>query len=174
MSRLAAVLLASLVAVPAVASAQAKPKLNDATILAIFDAANTADIESAGVGAWKASDPAIRTMAQNFARDHFKVRHMGRELAARLHLTPTPPAGDQSAAKQDALMKELGDLQGKAFDKAFLDHEIAFHQAVLDAVSSTLLPAIQNDSLAAFVKSVAPAFQGHLAGAKALRAKMGN
>jgi putative membrane protein len=174
MSRLAALLLASLVAVPAVASAQAKPKLNDATILAIFDAANTADIESAGVGAWKASDPAIRTMAQNFARDHFKVRHMGRELAARLHLTPTPPAGDQSAAKQDALMKELGDLQGKAFDKAFLDHEIAFHQAVLDAVSSTLLPAIQNDSLAAFVKSVAPAFQGHLAGAKALRAKMGN
>jgi hypothetical protein len=41
-------------------------------------------------------------------------------------------------------------------------------------VSSTLLPAIKNDSLAAFVKSVAPAFQGHLAGAKALRAKMGN
>jgi putative membrane protein len=70
-------------------------------------------------------------------------------------------------------MSKLEHLKGKEFDKAFLDHEIAFHQAVLDAVSSTLLPAIQNEELKAFVKSVAPAFQGHLAGAKALRARMG-
>lgn len=177
MRRPIAVFASLLLVAPLTLSAQAAnkpaPKLDDATIVAIFDNANTADIETAGLGAQKASDPAIREIAKNFVHDHTKVRQMARDLAAKLKVTPTPPANDQSKADHALAMTKLEHLKGKEFDKAFLDHEIAFHQAVLDAVSSTLLPAIQNPELKAFVKSVAPAFQGHLAGAKALRAKMG-
>ena len=176
MRRPLAVFASALLVLPmslaAQSSAPTAPKLDDATIVAIFDAANTADIETAGLGAQKASDPEIRQIAKNFVHDHTQVRQMARDLAAKLHVTPTPPANDQSKADHALTMSKLEHLKGKAFDKAFLDHEIAFHQAVLDAVSSTLLPSIQNEELKAFVKSVAPAFQGHLAGAKALRAKM--
>ena len=177
MRRPVAAVAALLLALPVTLAAQSAktpaPKLDDATIVAIFDAANAADIETAGLGAQEASDPEVRQIARNFVHDHTKVRQMARDLAAKLHVTPTPPAGDKSAADLARTMKQLRGLKGEAFDKAFLDHEIAFHQAVLDAVSSTLLPAIQNEELKTFVKSVAPAFQGHLAGAKALRAKMG-
>jgi hypothetical protein len=49
------------------------------------------------------------------------------------------------------------------FDRAFLAREVAFHRSVIDAVTRTLLPAIQNPELKSFVQGVAPAFQGHLA-----------
>jgi putative membrane protein len=177
MRRPIAVLASLLLVAPITLAAQTDkpaPKLDDATIVAIFDNANTADIQTAGLGAQKATDPAVRELARNFVHDHTKVRQMARDLAAKLKVTPTPPKDDKSVAELSMTMSKLEHLKGKEFDKAFLDHEIAFHQAVLDAVSSTLMPAIQNDELKAFVKSVAPAFQGHLAGAKALRAKMGD
>jgi len=171
---IAALVLATPVALAAQHAPAAAPKLDDATIVAIFDAANSADIQTAGLGAEKATDPRIREIAANFVRDHTKVRQMGRDLAAKLHVTPTPPAGDQSAADLAKTMRQLRSLKGAAFDKAFLDHEIAFHQAVIDAVNSTLMPAIQNDELKAFVTSVLPAFAGHLAGVRHLREEMGS
>jgi putative membrane protein len=69
-------------------------------------------------------------------------------------------------------MKKLQGLKGADFDKAWLDHEIAYHQAVIDAVTKTLLPATTNADLKAFEEKVAPAFVGHLQMAKELRAKM--
>jgi len=71
-------------------------------------------------------------------------------------------------------MNQLKSLKGADFDRAFLDHEIAFHQAVLDAVTGTLLPAIHNQELKSFVEQVGPAFQGHLEQAKAIRKALGN
>jgi putative membrane protein len=50
---------------------------------------------------------------------------------------------------------------------------VAFHQAVIDALKETLLPAIQNEELNAFVEKIAPAFQAHLEAAKQLQKKLG-
>jgi putative membrane protein len=70
-------------------------------------------------------------------------------------------------------MKELRGKSGADFDKAYAANEVAFHQAVLDAVQTTLLPAIKNAQLKAFVEKVGPAFQGHLEAAKQLEKKLG-
>ena len=72
-------------------------------------------------------------------------------------------ANDHAAA-----MKSLRAKSGKAFDRAFLEHEVAFHKAVLDAVTATLLPALKNEEARALVTKVAPAFQAHMAGAQNL------
>jgi putative membrane protein len=66
-------------------------------------------------------------------------------------------------------MKELRGKSGAAFDRAYAKHEVEYHQAVLDAVKNTLLPAIQNAELKAFVEKVGPAFQAHLEAAKQLQ-----
>jgi putative membrane protein len=58
-------------------------------------------------------------------------------------------------------MARLRKVPADEFDQAFLAHEVAFHQGVLDAVTTTLLPAITNDDLRALVVKVAPAFEGH-------------
>ena len=69
-------------------------------------------------------------------------------------------------------MKELRNKSGTDFDQAYVAHEIAFHQAVLDAVTSTLLPAIKNPELKAFVEKVGPAFHGHHQAMKQLQKKL--
>src|SRR4051794_33572916 len=83
-----AALGAALTAVPSHA-VQAQAKLNDPTIVAIFDAANTWDIETSGLGVKKGTTKAIRDLAAQLVRDHTMVRQQGRDLAAKLKVTPT-------------------------------------------------------------------------------------
>ena len=151
----------------------ANPALNDPTIVAIFDAANTADIESGQLATERGSTKAVRDFGAMLVRDHSAVRKQGRDLAQKLGVTPTPPADDASARAHAEAMTTLRAKQGADFDRAFLDHEVKFHQDVIDAVNKTLLPAIQNAEVKALVVKVAPAFEAHRAAAANLRDKVG-
>jgi putative membrane protein len=85
----------------------------------------------------------------------------GRELAKSLNVTPTPPKDFALATAHVEAMKSLEIQRGAAFDRAFLQHEVDFHNAVIDAVTKTLLPAIQNAQVKELVTKVAPAFVAH-------------
>jgi putative membrane protein len=146
--------------------------LDDATIVAIYDAANTADIETGQLGATKATSQQIRDFGAMLVKAHNGARQQGRDLAKKLGVKPTPPANDPSAAQHAAAMKQLRSLSGTAFDRAFLEHEIAYHKAVIAAVQGTLLPAIQNAELKAMVTNVAPVFVQHQQAAEQLLARM--
>lgn len=159
--------------VPAASVAAAPdPTLDDATIVAIFDAANTADIETGQLAAERASSKEVRDFGAMLARDHKMVRQQGRDLAEQLDVTPTPPANDASARAHAEAMSTLRSKQGAAFDRAFLAHEVKFHQDVIDAVQTTLLPSIQNPQVKALVVKVAPAFQAHMIAAQDLEKKL--
>jgi putative membrane protein len=145
---------------PAQAQAAA-PKLDDPTIVAIFDAANTYDIETGTLAVNKGHSKAVRDFGGMLARDHKNVRQQGRDLAKSLAVTPTPPQNFGLAKAHDAAMKSLSGLRGGEFDRAFLKHEVDFHNAVIDAVTHTLLPAIQNTQVKDLVVMVAPAFAAH-------------
>jgi putative membrane protein len=163
--------LAALAAAPA-ARAQTST-LDDPTIVAIFDAANTWDIQTSQVALKKSGNREVRRFAAMMVHDHQAVRQLGRDLARKLHVTPTPP-GKEFALYQDhlAAMKTLRSTKGKAFDRAYIDHEISYHQAVIDAVTSQLLPATKNAELKALEEKVAPNFQAHLAAAKEVQRKL--
>lgn len=154
----------------AVVPAQDGP--DDPTIVAIFDAANTADIETGQLAAEKGSTEAVRQFGMMLVRDHRAVRQQGGDLAARLGVTPTPPRDDSSGRDHATVMERLRGLSGAEFDCAFLEHEIAFHAAVIEAVKTTLLPAIDNAEVRALVEKVAPAFVAHQKAAESLLAKM--
>jgi len=169
-----AVLLAlTMVTAQAPKTAAPTPKLDDATIVAIFDAANTADIETGQLAEKRGASKDIRTIGASLVRDHQTVRQQGRDLAARLGVTPTPPTPNPYAEAHAKAMAALSGKTGADFDRAFLDHEIAYHQAVIDAVTGTLLPAITNPELKAFVTKIAPAFQAHLDMIKAAKKQLG-
>jgi putative membrane protein len=157
---------------PSFAQSGAPPKLDDPTIVAIFDAANTADIETGDLAAARGSSKEVREFGAMLSRDHKKVREMGRDLAKKLDVTPTPPATDQGARDHAAAMKRLAALRGAEFDHAFLQHEVDFHRGVIDAVQSTLLPAIKNEELKALVVKIAPAFEGHMLAARNLEKQL--
>lgn len=151
-----------------VAATVARVALDDPTIVAIFDGANSADIETGALAAKRGHSKQVRDFGAMLARDHRQVRQQGRDLARKLGVKPTPPKPDQGAIDHAAAMKRLRALHGAAFDRAFLAHEVAYHKAVIDAVQTTLLPAIQNAELKALVVKVAPAFQAHMTAAQNL------
>jgi putative membrane protein len=135
--------------------------IDDPTIVAIFDAANTYDIETGALAEHKTKSHDIHEFAEMLQRDHKAVRQQGRDLAASLKVTPTPPADFALAKAHVAAMTKLRSLNGAAFDRAFLQHEVDFHNAVIDAVTKTLLPATQNAQLKDLETKVAPAFVAH-------------
>ena len=146
----------------------AAPALDDATIVAIFDNANTADIETGKLAAERGQSNEVRQFGAMLARDHAMVRQQGRDLAKKLGVTPTPPADDKSAQEQAAVIRRLNALRAAEFDRAFLEREVQFHSDVIAAIKTTLLPAIKNEELKALVVKVAPAFQAHLQMAQSL------
>ena len=160
-------------ALPGTASRFPGATLDDPTIVAIFDAANTADMETGALAEQRGASQEVRDFGAMLVRDHRMVRQQGRDLAARLGVTPTPPKDDPSAKDHAAAMARLRSLEGAEFDRAFLQHEAAFHGAVIEAVKATLLPAIQNAELKALVEKVAPAFQAHMTMAQQLEKKLG-
>ncbi len=147
--------------------------LDDATIVAIFDAANSWDMETSQVALKKSRNKDVRGFAAMMIRDHKAVRQLGRDLAHRLHVTPTPPGKDFALyIDHVSAMKSLRRAKGSAFDRAYIDHEVSYHQAVIDAVTTQLLPATKNADLKALEEKVAPNFVAHLAAGKEVQQKL--
>ena len=167
--------IAALLAIPAallLPAPAAGQALDDPTIVAIFDDANTADIETGTLAAKRAQSKDVRQYGAMIAHDHEAVRQMGRDLAKKLGVTPTPPAGDVTTKTQAETMAALRAKHGADFDLALMQHEVAFHTSVINAIQTTLLPAIQNQELKALVEKVAPAFQAHLIAAQRLERQL--
>ena len=144
------------------AQAAAAPKLDDPTIVSIFDNANTWDIATGGLGAKKGTTKEVRDFGAQLVRDHTNVRQQGRDLAKKLGVkVPALPKDFAMKKDHDAAMKKLQGLSGKEFDKAFLQHEVDYHKAVIDAVNTTLMPALKNQEVKDLVTKVAPAFKAH-------------
>ena len=95
---------AAIVTLTTRANARPTPPLNDATIVAIFDAANTADIETGALGAKHAQSKEVRDYGVMLSQVHTAVRQKGRDLAKKLGVTPTPPRDDQGAKDHAAVM----------------------------------------------------------------------
>lgn len=155
------------------AEAMAGTKLDDATILAIFDQANMADITTGRLGLKKAKSEEVKTLARMVVTDHGHVQHLGREVAHEMGVVPSPPDNDKSIENQAKALAMLESKNGAEFDKAYLLHEIAFHQSMIDAIQASLLPAAKDVRLKELIEKVLPGFQHHLTATKAAAKKLG-
>ena len=64
-------------------------------------------------------------------------------------------------------------LQGSAFDRAYMEREVAYHAAVLEAIDGVLIPTTENAELKALLEAVRPAIAAHLEHARQVRAALG-
>ena len=144
--------------------------INDAQIASIVVTANQVDIDAGNLAAARSSSDAVKKFAQSMVADHTGVNKAAVDLATRLKVTPQDNPTSQSlktdGEKHAARLKALS---GTAFDKAYLDREVAYHQQVLDAVDQVLIPNAANAELKALLVKVRPAFVAHLAHAKHLQ-----
>jgi putative membrane protein len=167
----AKLLLAALVAAPALALAQAP---NDAQIAHIVVTANQVDIDAGKLAQSRAKSKEVKDFGKQMVTDHGAVNKQAKDLAAKLKVKPEDNPTSQSLKKGgDENLKKLKTLKGDAFDKAYVDQEVTYHQAVLDAIDKTLIPSAKNAELKELIVKVRPAFEGHLQHAKMMQAKMG-
>ncbi len=152
-------------------AAAAKP--TDPQIAAIVVTANQVDIDAGKLAQATSHSAQVRDFAQLMVKDHTGVNQAATDLVTRLHVTPeSNPTSDslEQGGKQN--LANLHKLSGTAFDKAYVDHEVTYHQAVLDAVDHTLIPSASNAELKALLVKVRPAFVAHLEHAKTLQASL--
>jgi putative membrane protein len=166
-----ALIIAAALAVPATAGAQA---VNDAQIASIVVTANQVDIDAGKLAAERASKPEVRKFGELMVTDHTGVNKAAVELVTRLKVTPVDnPTSQSLKAGGDKNLANLKTLKGAAFDKAYVDQEVAYHAAVLDAVDKVLIPNASNAELKALLVKVRPAFVAHLEHARRVQASLG-
>jgi putative membrane protein len=84
-------------------------------------------------------------------------------LVKKLGVTPKDNAVSQKLlADAEKTKKALLSKSGQAFNKAYIDNEVAYHKAVIAAVEGLLIPATDNKELKDLLENVVPALKTHL------------
>lgn len=174
LSQLSAVALLCSATVSTSLLAQAPAQdLSDAEVAHVAVTANTIDIEFAQVALARGLNPEVKGFATTMITDHSAVNKQAADLASRLGVTPADNAVSQlllEGAKET--LAATAQLQGSAFDRAYITREVAYHQAVLDALDGLLIPTTSNADLKSLLRAVRPAIAEHLAHAQQLSASL--
>jgi putative membrane protein len=146
---------------------------NDAQIAAIVVAANTVDVDAGKLAGSKSGNKEVRAFAERMVADHTGVNQQAVALVQKLHVTPEENDTSKGLKQGGATtLARLKGLSGKAFDKAYVDNEVSYHQTVLDALDKTLIPNASNGELKNLLVKVRPAFVAHLEHAKHIQAQL--
>lgn len=167
-------LFLSLAALLVHASAASAQSLDDAAIAHIAVTANRLDITGAEQALEKSSNDEVRAFAQTMIRDHTGVIEQAAALATRLGVTPDDNETSQALAGQASAVRDsLATLTGAAFDRAYMQNEVTYHETVITAVEETLVPNTSNGELKELLQGVVPALRAHLEHARRLSADLG-
>jgi len=177
MLKSSALILAS-IAVAAVSTANAEDKASasaptDAQIAMIVVVADTVDVNYGKLAVERTRNQAVKEFAETMVRDHTAVNDKAIALAKKLGVTPG--ASDTSKSLESNGKKELAKLKaltGAEFDKAYVDNEVSYHEAVIGLLDKTLIPNTRNAELKSLLESGRPIFVAHLEHAKKLRASL--
>ena len=134
----------------------------DPQIAHIAYTAGTLDIAAGKQALAKSHNKAIRSFAQEMVRDHTAVNDKALALVKKLHVTPEANGTSASLTKgADATRRRLSHLRGAAFDRAYIDNEVAYHKTVNGALESTLIPNAKNPELKSLLETGLTLFREH-------------
>lgn len=165
-------LAAALLLAPAAASAQAA-KPSDPQIAHIAYTAGNIDVQAGKVALKKSKNKSVRAFADDMVRDHTAVNEKALALVKKLNVTPQDNDISKSLVKNaQEKAAALAKLKGKAFDKAYVANEVAYHKTVNAALKDTLIPSASNAELKELLGVGLKIFEGHLQHAEHLAASL--
>lgn len=154
------------------AFSQTTAKLTDPEVASIAVVANQVDISYAELAKQKSKNAEVLKFAGTMATDHKAVIDQAVALATRLGVTPKDNAiSKQLQADAEKTRKSLSSKSGAAFDKAYIDNEVAYHKAVIAVLETRLIPESENRELKDLLTNVMPAFKAHLSHAEMVQKK---
>lgn len=154
-------------------SAFAQGGPNDAQIAHIVVTANQVDIDAGKLAERKGHSKEVKDFGKMMVTDHTGVNKQATALVKKLGVKPEDNDTSKALKKEGAdNVKKLKGLKGAAFDKAYIEHEVSYHQEVLDAIDKVLLPNAKNEELKGLITKVRPAFVAHLERAKQIESSL--
>ncbi|MBX5204610.1 DUF4142 domain-containing protein [Rhizobium sp. NZLR1] len=167
---LGATLLAASLGTASIA-ADAKP--TDPQIAHIAYTAGQIDVTAADQALKKSKDAEVIEFAKTMERDHKAVNDQALALVKKLKVTPEDNKISQSLSTQASKeLKTLDALDGAAFDKAYVENEVAYHKSVNDALAKVLIPSAQNNELKSLLETGLTLFKQHQMHAEHLASTM--
>ena len=155
----AAIVTIGLLGGPALAQG-AKP--TDPQIAHIAYTAGVIDITAAKQAKSKSKNKEVLAFADDMLRDHEAVNKQALDLVKKLNVTPEDNDTSKSLSKAAAdKQAELAKLSGAAYDKAYIQNEVAYHKTVNGALETTLIPSANNAELKSLLQTGLKIFQGH-------------
>ena len=154
---------------PGLAWAETPAKPTDPQIAHIAYTTGLIDVEAGKLALEKSQNEEVRSFAQRMIGDHSAVNDQALTLVKKLNVTPEDNPTSRSLTKEaDATRKKLSGLTGAAFDKAYVDNEVAYHKTVNGALTATLIPDAQNSELKSLLQNGLNVFEAHLEHAERL------
>jgi putative membrane protein len=170
---LVAAVLSSVTAFAADTKAAKATGPTDPQIAHIAVTANQIDVDAAKQALEKSKNEKVRQLAQSMVDDHTSVIQQATELVTKLKVTPEDnDTSKQLKAGGDKAKAEIGAKSGEEFDRAYVANEVAYHEAVIDAVHKVLIPNAKNKELKALLQKVEPVLHKHLEHAKMLQKEL--
>jgi putative membrane protein len=154
-------------------AAAADEKLSDPQIATVALTAHQIDADRGKLAQKKTKNAQVKQFADQMVTDHTAGANEVLALAKKLGVKPEESAVTKSLKDgASETTTKLGKLKGPAFDKAYVDAEVAYHLAVIDAVNKVLLPAVKNPEVKKALEDAGPTLQGHLVHAQQLQASL--
>lgn len=171
------------------ANAQAQPKtpsqsaaqtatqdymmITDNQIAEIMRVVNEAEVQTSKLAQKKATNPQIKSFAEQLVTDHSKNMKNQQELAQKAKMNPEPNKISQTLQKEAAtMMEDLQKAKGAEFDRRYINLQVAMHQKVHDDLTQRLIPNAKNPQLKEFLQTTEDHIEHHLAQAKKLQASI--
>jgi len=139
----------------------------DPQIAHIAYTAGNIDITAGKQALARSHNKAVRSFAEEMVRDHQAVNDKALALVKKLHVTPQDnPTSDALSKQAKATLDKLSHLRGAAYDRAYVDNEVAYHKTVNGALENTLIPSAKNDELKSLLETGLTLFREHQAHAE--------
>ncbi len=149
--------------------------LSDPEIASIAVTANQIDVDYGKIALDRSTNPEVTKFAQTMIDDHTAIIQKATSLANKLDLTPEDNPTSQSLL--DGAKKTKEDLNSKTgldFNKAYINNEVSYHEAVIATVKDKLIPEAENNELKELLQSALPILEHHLEMAKEAQANIAN
>lgn len=151
----------------------ASQKLSDEQIAAVVLAADNAELNQARLAEKKTKSKQVKGFAHHMISDHGKHEHAVVSMDKQNRMTPEQSSLSQSLASQTGdTTRQLGEMSGKSFDKAYIDAQVKEHQSLLDALNHQLIPDASNPRVKEMLTRTARTVSSHLEQAKRIQASM--
>ena len=143
------------------AMAQGMGQPTDPQIAHIAYTAGQIDIQAAKQALGKSKNKDVKAFAEEMVRDHEAVNKQALALLNKLKIKPEDGTSKSLADAASKKREELSKLSGDAFDMAYAENEVTYHQTVNGALEKTLIPAAQNEELKSLLQTGLKLFTEH-------------